>query len=259
VKYLFEHSWEHERERLAAIEGGLDNYSIACLTAIGVASGWRCLEVGAGAGSIARWLCERVTSRGSVVATDLETSFLEKIEATNLEVRRHDITLDSLEDETFDLIHARKVLEHLPKPEQALERMHGATRRGGWILIEDADLVSLMHASVSDPEFFQRAYSAFMRCMVANGYHADLGLHLGDALRRLGLHNVQVRGWVGEWTGAGANPSVYLRTFEKIREKVIACGELSGADSDRFLAEIQLPEFRAITAVHFAAWGQRPD
>ena len=257
MSYPFEHSWKHERERLAAIEGGLDAYSIACLTAIGVAPGWRCLEVGAGAGSIARWLCDRVTSAGSVVATDLETGFLKKLEATNLEVRRHDVTSEPLEDEAFDLVHARKVLEHLPKPEQALERMHKATKRGGWILIEDADLVSLMHASASDPGFIHRAYAAFVRCMVANGYQADLGLHLEDALRRLALRKVQVRGWVSEWTGAGPNPSVYLRTFEKIREKVIVRGELSAADSDRFLAEIQSPEFRAITAVHFAAWGQR--
>src|SRR5215469_15900781 len=105
--YLFEHSWENERERLAAIEGGLDGSSIACLTAIGVAPGWRCLEVGAGAGSIARWLCKRVTSTGSVGATDLESSFPDQLKATNLEVRRHDITSDSLKDEAFDLVHAR--------------------------------------------------------------------------------------------------------------------------------------------------------
>jgi SAM-dependent methyltransferase len=258
MSYLFEHSWEHERERLTAIEGGLDTYSIACLTVIGVAPGWRCLEVGAGAGSIAGWLCERVTSTGSVVATDLETTFLEKLEATNLEVRRHDITSDPLEDEAFDLVHARKVLEHLLKPEQALERMHRSTKRGGWILIEDADLVSLTHASTSDPGFVQRAYAAFVRCMVANGYHADLGLHLGDALRRLGLHKVQVRGWTSEWSGAGPTGLVYLRTFEKVREKVIAADELSAADADRFLSEIRSPAFRAITGVHFCAWGQRP-
>jgi SAM-dependent methyltransferase len=258
MTYLFDHSWEHERERLAAIEGGLDACTIACLLAIGVAPGWRCLEVGAGAGSIALWLSERVTSVGSVVATDLETSHLEKLEAANVEVRSHDITSHDLEDEAFDLVHARKVLEHLSKPEQALERMYTATKRGGWLLVEDADLVSLMHATASDPEFIQRAYAAFVRCMVANGYHAHLGLHLGDALRCLGLRKVQVRGWVGEWTGAGPNPSVYLRTFEKIRDRVIARGELCEADCDRFLAEIQSPAFRAITAVHFAAWGQRP-
>jgi len=46
-----------------------------------------------------------------VVATDLQTKFLEPIEASNLEVRKHDITKDDLEKETFDLVSARKVLE----------------------------------------------------------------------------------------------------------------------------------------------------
>ena len=179
MSYQFEHSWKHERERLASIEGGLDGSTIACLTTIGVGPGWRCLEVGAGAGSIAHWLC-----------------------------------------------------------------------------VEDADLVSLKHASTPDRSFFTRGYEAFLGAMVANGYHADLGLHLGDALRRLKLRDVQVRGWVGEWTGASPFPSVYLRTFEKMRDKVLDSGDLSAAEADRFLAAIQSPEFRAITAVYFAAWGQ---
>jgi ubiquinone/menaquinone biosynthesis C-methylase UbiE len=257
MSYQFEHTWEHERERLAAIEGGLDGYSIACLNAIGVAPGWRCLEVGAGAGSIARWLCDRVAPSGSVVATDLETGFLEKLKLVNLEIRRHDITSDHLEVESFDLVHARKVLEHLPKPKEALARMFEATRRGGWLLVEDADLVSLRHASTPNFDLFACGYAAFLDSMVAHGYHASLGLHLGDALRSLGLREVQVRGWVGEWTGAGPNPSVYLRTFEKIRDRVVSSGSLSATDADCFLDEIQSPHFRAITALHFAAWGQR--
>jgi len=258
MSYQFEHSWEHEHERLSAIQGGLDGWTIACLSAIGVRPGWQCLEVGAGAGSIARWLCERVAPSGRVVATDLEIGFLEKLEASNLEVRVHDISKDPIERNAYDLVHARKVLEHLPKYDHALDRMADATKPGGWLCVEDADLASLKHASCSDPQLFAKAYAAFVGCMVANGYQADLGLHLGDALRRLGLLTVQVRGFAGEWTGAGPNPSVYLRTFQKIREKVIVRGEISASEADRFLAEIQSPNFRAITAIHFVAWGQKP-
>ena len=236
MSYQFEHSWKQERERLAAIEGGLDASTIACLTAVGVAPGWRCLEIGAGAGSIARWLCEQVAPSGSVVATDLETGFLEKLTEQNLEVRRHDITSDPLEHRAFDLVHARKVLEHLPKPEHALARMFEATKPGGWLCVEDADLLSLKHGFTADQEFFARGYAAFLRSMVANGYHAQLGLHLGDLLRRVGLHNVQVRGWVGEWTGAGPNPSVYLRTFEKIRNKVMTWSSFTRSAGTRRVA-----------------------
>ncbi len=255
--YLFEHSWEHERERLAAIEGGLDAYSVGCLSAIGVGAGWHCLEIGAGGGSIARWLCDRVGPTGRVVATDLETEFLEEIEAPNLEVRRHDILVDPLEDGAFHLVHARKVLEHLPQPDRVLAKMISAVRPGGWVLVEDADLLSLMHTSAPEPAFFKRAYGAFLDCMAASGYHADLGLHLSDHLRQHELKSVQVRGWTSEWTASGDQPSVYLRTFEKIRERVICERRLSAEEVEHFLSEIRSPSFRAITAVHFAAWGQK--
>ena len=125
MAYLFTHEDQTERERLAAIEAGLDPTTIECLEKIGVGEGWRCLEVGAGAGSIAAWLCRRVRPQGKVVATDLQTKFLEAIDASNLEVRKHDISKDELEPDAFDLVMARKVLEHLADPPAALRRMVG--------------------------------------------------------------------------------------------------------------------------------------
>ena len=52
MAYLFTHEDKAERERLAAIEAGLDPFTIDFLQTIGVAEGWTCLEVGAGAGSV---------------------------------------------------------------------------------------------------------------------------------------------------------------------------------------------------------------
>ena len=97
MPYLFTHEEKTERERLAAIEAACDPITIECLEKIGVADGWHCLEVGAGAGSIAEWLCQRVGANGRVLATELETKFLEAIDAPNLEVRRHDITEEELD------------------------------------------------------------------------------------------------------------------------------------------------------------------
>jgi SAM-dependent methyltransferase len=255
--YLFDHAWKHEAERLAAIEWSLDGYTISCLSTIGVEAGWRCLEVGAGAGSIASWLSDKVGETGRVIATDLDIGMLEKLRRANLEVRRHDITCDAL-DEQFDLVHARKVLEHLPEPERLVKRMGVAVKRNGWLLIEDADLLSLRHVTTPDPALFRRGYDAFVGHMASHGYHADLGLHLADLLRAAGFEGVKTRGWIGEWTGHGPNPSVFLRTFEKIRDHVVDEGRLDATTADAFLRLIQEPTFKAITAVHFAAWGRRP-
>jgi tRNA A58 N-methylase Trm61 len=56
------------------------------LESLGVADGWRCLEVGAGGGSIAEWLCRRVGRKGAVLATDLDTRFLYALDFPNLEI-----------------------------------------------------------------------------------------------------------------------------------------------------------------------------
>jgi len=49
------------------------------MTALGIREGLRCLEVGAGGGSVAAWLCEKVGPTGRVVATDINIQLLQDI------------------------------------------------------------------------------------------------------------------------------------------------------------------------------------
>src|SRR4051812_45635908 len=115
--YVFDNAWQEERRRLDAVEAGWDPITISNLQTIGVPSGWHCLEAGAGGGSIAAWLCDQVGPDGLVVATDLDPRFLTVIDAPNLDVRRHDIVRDPIEASSYDLVHARLLLEHLPEYE----------------------------------------------------------------------------------------------------------------------------------------------
>jgi len=85
------------KEGPGAFERERDTGTIRYFEEIGVSSGWRCLEVGGGGGTIAEWLCQRVGTAGHVVATDLDTRLLEAILSPNIEVRRHDIVNDELE------------------------------------------------------------------------------------------------------------------------------------------------------------------
>jgi SAM-dependent methyltransferase len=94
-EYLLSHTAEaSERKRLGLIERLADPMSQRDLAALGIQHGWRCLEVGAGHGSVARWLAEQVGPQGRVVATDINPRFLTEIELPNVEVRRHDIRTD---------------------------------------------------------------------------------------------------------------------------------------------------------------------
>ena len=72
-----------ERERLGHLEAWLDPVTVRHLEVTGVGEGWRSLEVGAGGGSIARWLGERVGASGSVLATDIDIRYLAGLPATS--------------------------------------------------------------------------------------------------------------------------------------------------------------------------------
>src|SRR4051812_5008291 len=89
--YVFDQAWQKELARLQSLEALFDAASQRHLADRGVQAGWRCLEVGCGAGSLALWLADRVGPTGSVLATDLDPRFLDGHERSNLMVVRHDL------------------------------------------------------------------------------------------------------------------------------------------------------------------------
>ena len=137
--YTLDNAWAQARRRLELIETCYDRSTIRHLETLGVRSGWRCLEVGGGSGSITRWLCSAVGTEGHVTAIDIDTRFLEEIDADNLDVLRLDVTTADLPRQAFDLIHTRAVLIHLPTREQVLDRLIAALRPGGCLFLEEPD------------------------------------------------------------------------------------------------------------------------
>lgn len=69
---------EDDREpgRLRLVEAASDPATIRLLESADVGPVTRCLEVAAGAGSVARWMGDRVGHEGSVVAVDLKVAYL---------------------------------------------------------------------------------------------------------------------------------------------------------------------------------------
>ncbi|HLL49805.1 MAG TPA: class I SAM-dependent methyltransferase, partial [Thermomicrobiales bacterium] len=134
TEYMLDNAWQQARQRLTGLEAWLDPGTIRHLEALGVDAGWQCWDVGSGGGSIAAWLGARVGTSGHVLATDIDTRFLDALAAPNVEVRQHNVVTEPLPEGAFDLVHARAVLEHLPQREQVLERMVAALKPGGWLL-----------------------------------------------------------------------------------------------------------------------------
>src|SRR6476646_10802992 len=137
--YAFPHPAADESRRLQIFQQRLDPLTKRRIERLDIPAGAACLEIGGGRGSITRWLAERVGSSGSVIATDLQVDFLTAIDAPNVEVLRHDLRTDTFPERSFDLIHARAVLMHIPDDPDVLRRMVSWLRPGGWLLLEEPD------------------------------------------------------------------------------------------------------------------------
>ena len=136
--YVLPHTIPQEDERLTLMSRMLDPQMFFRFEQLGVAEGWRCLEVGAGNGSVSHWLAGKVGPTGRVIASDIDTRFLDRIALPNLEVRQIDVTLDPL-GEGYDLVCGRAFLHHIPQRIDVLGRLAKAVKPGGFILIEEPD------------------------------------------------------------------------------------------------------------------------
>ncbi len=261
--YLLDNASAAAEERLSRLEDVLDPGTFRTLEATGVGPGWHCLEVGAGAGSIAIWLTARVGADGRVVATDIDPRYIEPLDDAlpNLEVRRHDITVDPLPESSFHLVHARLVLEHLPGRELALQRMAAALRPGGWLVIESIDFGSEAPDPALNSEqagLFMHWHEARTRLFAEREFDLTFARGLERRFRTLGLEDVVSEGWTSTWWGGAAGGDVWRGSVAQLSEPLVAGGYLDPNDADRLTALFADPSFAATSPLIVAAVGRRP-
>jgi len=263
--YVFDNSWEQERERLAGLEAANDPDTIRHLEGLGVAQGWRCLEIAGGGGSIARWLCERVAPSGSVVATDIDTRFLEILDVPNLDVRRHNLVTDDLPEDEFDLIHGRFIVEHVPDPDQIVKKLVSSLKPGGWILLEDADFSPFKTEpphTIVYPEAgagaIAKVWRAALGVMRDVGYDDEYGRRLPIDLVSAGA--VDVTAEMNAYFRWGGSPgsTAPIGTLERFREQMTAETDVTDEEIDLTIATFSDPERAGTGPLVIRAWGRRP-
>lgn len=254
--YVLDSAWHAERARLDSLTALYDPGTLAICDRIGLASGWRCLDVGAGTGTLAQAMVARVAPAGSVVAADLDLRFLAPLAGPRLETIALDVTKDSLPRAEFDLVHSRLLLEHLPARGEALSNIIRVARPGGWVLVEDFDWVT---ALVADPpsDIHSRVARAIRSLFTRHGYDAHYGRSLPRRLRAAGLVDVATH---AESIQVDADPVRGVPQWELLADQLapllIAHGLVDQDELDAFHALLHDGHTVCYSPLMVSCWGR---
>jgi SAM-dependent methyltransferase len=178
-----------EEVRLDLLEELLDRETEQLLERVGLPRGGRYLDVGAGHGSVVSFRLARCGARGQVVATDVDTRFLDRVAHPRLVVLRHDMLADDLDQlGRFDLVHARFLLHHLgDQAGEALARMVSLLAPGGRIAVEEPLWDNRYDPSHPDAERLQAEDDALEAALRQRGIDFRVAMTFPRRLVDLGL------------------------------------------------------------------------
>ncbi|MGQ0464327.1 MAG: methyltransferase [Sporichthyaceae bacterium] len=252
--YLFGNGWEHAQRRLRSLERVYDAGTTRRLDALEVGAGWRCLEVGAGGGSIARWLCSRVQPTGRVLAVDLDTRFVADLRAANLDVAPLDVVAEELPRDAFDLVHVRAVLAHLPERAAVLGKLVAALAPGGRLLVEEPYWAASFALASGLHEAMLRRLST---AIADAGFDGAWARELPRLLHEAGLVAVGAETEVPLSAGGSVGAELIQLSQRQIRAELLAAGA-TARDLDEWDAVLDRPGEWFCGCALLAAWGRRP-
>jgi ubiquinone/menaquinone biosynthesis C-methylase UbiE len=243
-----------EQRRLADLNALVNRASLAALEP---RPGEVALDVGSGLGQFTRALARATGAR--VVGVERSPEQLARAEAlaheagegSLVDFRAGDaMALPLAADEwgSFDLAHARFLLEHVPEPQEVVSGMARAVRSGGRVVLEDDDHEALR--LWPEPPGVMTVWRAYMRTYDRLGNDPLVGRRLVELLANAGLSPRRIAmPLFGACAGEAPFPAYVANLagiFVGAREAILATG---GVSREGF--EVALGSLRA--------WGERRD
>lgn len=171
-----------------------------CLALMELREGQRVIDIGSGLGQYTMEMAGVVGPSGFCLGIERDPRQLEGalqnladeggirgVEFRQGEVER--LPLKDNEWASFDVGHARFVLEHLSRPDAAMTELVRAIRPGGKVVLEDDDHESLI--LYPDPPGFRTLWSAYIRSYDRLGNDPFIGRRLVALMYDAGLRNMR--------------------------------------------------------------------
>jgi ubiquinone/menaquinone biosynthesis C-methylase UbiE len=255
-----------ETERLHAQGDALIADTSIMLDRIGVATGWRCLDLGCGPRGITDLLSVRVGPTGRVVGLDSDAVFLEHAREysnsrgfANIEFVTGDVFHTERPAGTFDLVHTRFVASTVGNAERLLDECMRLTRPSGCVAFQEADMSSL-NCYPSHPawERLKRTFSEVFP-HIAGKPSSVHGLY--RMLRQAGLENVQYRPFLVGFNSSDPMADYLPATIESVRSTLIERHLIAPGELDATITECRahLADAGTVSTYHTVVqvWGTR--
>jgi SAM-dependent methyltransferase len=155
------------------------------------------LDVGCGPGTITIDLAQRVAP-GHVTGIDPVAVADPGAAPDNVSFTTGDVYALEFADESFDVVHAHQVLQHLTRPVDGLREMGRVLKRGGTLAVRDSDYAAFAWAP--DEPLFDRWMELYHQITRRNNAEADAGRYLLGWVQSAGF--TDIRASSSTWTFA---------------------------------------------------------
>ncbi|MDH3706218.1 MAG: methyltransferase domain-containing protein [Acidimicrobiia bacterium] len=246
---------ELERRRLAHLAHTLDPRTTELLARTGITSGWHCLEVGAGSGSVSAWMAEQVGPEGRVMSTDIDMRFHPDL-GPNVIAREADIVHDRFPTEHFDLVHARAVLQHIPERREVVTTLITLLKPGGWLVLEDGHFG--LFAEQPLPEPYQTLHRVIAGAAHDQWRDPSVGSHLLAWMRDEGLSDLDVVGDVWAMRPGEDGGEWWFLALERAGPALVDAGIITDEQYRQALAQVRDPGFVMCSSLSIGVVGRRP-
>ncbi|CAL9367064.1 2-methoxy-6-polyprenyl-1,4-benzoquinol methylase, mitochondrial [Streptomyces sp. enrichment culture] len=215
----------------------------------------RILDIGCGPGTITADLAALVPD-GHVTGVDRAPEVLEQARATaagrgldNIDFAVADVHALDHPDDTFCVVHAHQVLQHVGDPVRALREMRRVTKPGGLVAVRDCDYAAMAWYPASAG--LDTWLDLYRRVARANGGEPDAGRRLKSWALRAGFTDVVATS--ATWTFSTPEEREWWSGLWA--ERTVASAYAGRAVEGGHATEAEL---RAASAA-WREWGKRPD
>lgn len=233
---------------------------------IGVARGWRCIDLGCGAMGVLGPLSRRVGPEGRVVGVDLDAkqlaaarAYISQTGLNNVDVLELDAYNTGFPRESFDLVHVRFLFAPSGHDAALLRELLTLTRPGGIVAIQEPD-ASSWNCYPTHPSW-KKLKEIILAVFSAGGGDFYAGTRTYGMLRQAGLHDVRIRAAITSLQSEHPYMRLPVQFATSLKKRIIDSRVSTEAELERLMADCERiaknPETFVLSFVVTQVWGRK--